>query len=158
ERTILLDGFSKTYAMTGWRVAYACAAPAIIEAMLNIHQYTVACAPRIAQQAAIAALRCDNGYVSAVVAEYDQRRKLFLTGLRAAGLPCHEPSGAFYVFPSIEGSGLSSEVFAARLLEEERVLLVPGSTFGDSGRGFVRCAYTVETPTLVDALGRIKRF
>lgn len=158
ERTILLNGFSKTYAMTGWRIAYACAPRPVAEAILKIHQYTMLCAPHIAQWAAVEALQNAENDVQEMVADYDRRRRFFVRGLNALGLPCHEPGGAFYAFPSITPTGLTSEQFAERLLLEERVAVVPGNAFGASGEGYVRCSYATGLAQLEEALARMGRF
>jgi aminotransferase len=158
DRTIHLGGFSKSYAMTGWRVGYACSTSEIIEAMMKVHQYTMLCAPIQGQMAAIEALRSGDGPVEEMREEYNRRRHLMVRGLNRLGLSCLEPQGAFYTFPSIQGLGMSSDEFAERLLMEERVALVPGSAFGPSGEGYVRCCYAVSTPEIEEALERIGRF
>ncbi len=157
ERTILLNGFSKAYAMTGWRIGYAAGNKAIIEAMMKIHQYIMLCAPITAQMAAIEALRCDDE-TDRMVNEYNRRRRLMVAGLRELGLSCFEPKGAFYTFPSIEDTGLTSEEFAERLLMEEKVVVIPGSVFGDCGEGYIRCSYAVSQYELKEALERMGRF
>jgi aminotransferase len=157
ERTILLNGFSKAYAMTGWRLGYAAGNKEIMEAMMKIHQYVMLCAPITAQKAALEALRCDEE-VERMVSEYNRRRKLIVKGLRDIGLSCFEPKGAFYTFPSIQTTGLTSEEFAKRLLVEEKVVVIPGSVFGACGEGFVRCAYAVSHHMIKEALERIERF
>jgi aminotransferase len=158
DRTIHLGGFSKSYAMTGWRVGYACSNPEIIEAMMKVHQYTMLCAPIQGQMAAIEALRSGDGPVEEMREEYNRRRHLMVRGLNRLGLNCLEPQGAFYTFPSIKGLDMSSDEFAERLLLEERVALVPGSAFGPSGEGHVRCCYAVSTNEIEEALNRIGRF
>ena len=158
ERTILLNGFSKAYAMTGWRIGYACAPANIIEMMMKIHQYTILCAPITAQIAAIEALKNAEQDTAEMVADYDRRRRLFVKGLNELGLECRMPGGAFYAFPSIEKTGLSSEEFVERLLKEERVLVVPGDVFGEGGIGHVRCCYATATDKLTEALERMGRF
>ncbi|WP_395143995.1 aminotransferase class I/II-fold pyridoxal phosphate-dependent enzyme [Armatimonas sp.] len=158
ERTILLNGFSKAYAMTGWRIGYACAPAPIIEMMMKIHQYTMLCAPITAQIAAIEALKNAEQDTAEMVADYDRRRRLFVKGLNDLGLECRMPGGAFYAFPSIEKTGLTSEEFAERLLREERVLVVPGDVFGNGGIGHVRCCYATATSKLTEALERMGRF
>ncbi|MCS6776686.1 MAG: aminotransferase class I/II-fold pyridoxal phosphate-dependent enzyme [Chloroherpetonaceae bacterium] len=158
ERTIVLNGFSKAYAMTGWRIGYACAPEPIATLMTRVHQYTMLCAPHIAQMAAIEALDHAEGDVEHMVADYNRRRRLFVNGLNRIGLDCHEPAGAFYAFPSIRRTGLDSETFAERLLMEERVAVVPGNAFGASGEGFVRCSYATALPQLEEALERMGRF
>ena len=158
ERTVLVDGFSKAYAMTGWRVGYVCAPAHILEGMLKVHQYAIMCAPTMSQAAALEALLHGEEHVRAMVASYDERRKLFVAGLNAVGLPCYEPRGAFYAFPSIARTGLSADEFAAQLLHEERVAVVPGSAFGPAGEGFIRCTYATARPKLEEAIERIGRF
>ena len=158
ERTILLGGFSKAYAMTGWRIGYAAAREEVIEAMVKIHQYTMLCAPRIAQMAALEALKGGDDEVEEMVSEYDQRRRIMVKGLNDIGLACFEPKGAFYAFPSVKGTGLSSEEFAERLLIEEKVAVIAGSTFGQCGEGHVRCCYATSLPEIEEALKRMGRF
>ena len=157
DRTIHLGGFSKSYAMTGWRIGYACSNPDIIEAMMKVHQYTMLCAPIQGQMAALEALRSGNDRVEEMRLEYNRRRQLIVRGLNQIGLNCIEPQGAFYAFPSIKSLGLSSEEFAERLLLEEKVAVVPGSAFGSSGEGYVRCCYAVSIDEIQEALVRIKR-
>ena len=158
DRTIHLSGFSKSYAMTGWRIGYACSRPEIIEAMMKVHQYTMMCAPIQGQMAAIEALRSGDRAVEETREEYNRRRHLMVRGLNRLGLSCLEPQGAFYTFPSIKSLDMSSEEFAERLLMEEKVALVPGSAFGPSGEGHVRCCYAVATDEIEEALVRIGRF
>lgn len=158
DRTILLNGFSKSYAMTGWRIGYALANPEFISAMTKIHQYTMLCAPITAQIAAVEALRHGESNMKKMVAEYDRRRHLILDGMRNMGLECFEPKGAFYIFPCIKNTGLSSEEFAEQLLRSERVALVPGNAFGESGEGFVRCSYATSVSKISEALNRIENF
>lgn len=158
EQTILLGGFSKAFAMTGWRIGYIAANPQLIEAMLKIHQYTMLCAPTMAQMAGIEALRSGEDNVAKMVKEYDRRRRFIVRKLSEIGLPCFEPKGAFYAFPSIEATGMSSEEFAERLLMEERVAVVPGSAFGQCGEGFVRCCYATSLASIEEALKRMERF
>jgi aminotransferase len=157
-RTILLNGFSKAYAMTGWRIGYACAPSHIIEAMMKIHQYTMLCAPITGQMAALEALRSGERDTAEMVADYDRRRRLFVQGLNNIGLDCPMPGGAFYAFPSIERTGLSAEEFAERLLMEKRVLVVPGPVFGAGGEGHIRCCYATAADKLVEALRRMEAF
>ncbi|MEA2032670.1 MAG: aminotransferase class I/II-fold pyridoxal phosphate-dependent enzyme [Euryarchaeota archaeon] len=157
DRTILLNGFSKAYAMTGWRLGYAAGNKDIIEAMMKIHQYIMLCAPITAQMAAMEALRT-NDEMEQMVSEYNRRRRLMVEGLREIGLSCFEPKGAFYTFPSIQNTGLTSEEFAKRLLLEEKVVVIPGSVFGASGEGFVRCSYAVSQYEIKEALERMGRF
>ncbi|MFH1835158.1 MAG: pyridoxal phosphate-dependent aminotransferase [Methanobacteriota archaeon] len=158
ERTITINGFSKGHAMTGWRVGYAAGNPGVIEAMMKIHQYTMLCAPTTAQYAAIAAFKCKR-QVKNMVEEYDRRRKLLVSGLNELPkVSCVMPKGAFYAFPNITGTGLSSEQFARNLLKESKVAVVPGSTFGESGEGYVRCSYSVSRDVIREALTRMKEF
>lgn len=158
ERTILLNGFSKAYAMTGWRIGYACAPAPIIEMMMKIHQYTMLCAPITAQIAALEALRSGERDANEMVADYDRRRRLFVSGLNNLGLTCPLPGGAFYAFPSIAHTGLTEEEFVERLLKEQRVLVIPGSVFGPGGKGHIRCCYATATAKLTQALERINVF
>jgi aminotransferase len=158
ERTLLLNGFSKTWGMTGWRVGYAAGPAPLIAAMTKIHQYTALCASRQAQEAAIEALRVPDREIQAMVDDYDARRRSIVAGLNRLGLPCHLPAGAFYAFPSIAPSGLSAQEFAERLLREARVAVVPGDAFGPGGAGHVRCAYATALPQIEAALERIERF
>lgn len=158
DRTILLNGFSKAYAMTGWRIGYALSNPDFIAAMNKIHQYTMLCAPITAQLAAIEALRNGKINMDKMVAEYNCRRQLMVDGLRSLGLSCFEPKGAFYIFPSIKETGLGSLQFAEELLKAEKVAVVPGDAFGESGEGFIRCSYASSINNLTTALERIGRF
>jgi aminotransferase len=158
ERTILLGGFSKAYAMTGWRVGYAAASADIIAAMTKIHQYSALCAPIMGQAAALEALRAGEPEARRMIEEYDRRRRVFVKGLNDIGLSCFEPRGAFYAFPSITATGLSSEEFAERLLMEEKVVVVPGSNFGQCGEGHIRCCYATSLGNIEEALTRMARF
>jgi aminotransferase len=158
EQTVMLGGFSKAYAMTGWRVGYACAPAEILEGIVKVHQYQIMSAPTIAQDAAVVALQGAEHDVQRMVAEYDRRRRMFVAGLNQIGLPTFEPKGAFYAFPSIAPTGLSSEEFAERLLFEEKVAAVPGSAFGPSGEGHVRMTLATGYDQLQEALARIGRF
>jgi aminotransferase len=158
DRTILLGGFSKAYAMTGWRVGYVCANPELLDAMRKIHQYTIMSAPTMSQAAALAALEVGEPYVEQMRAEYDRRRRLIVDGFNTLGLDCFEPRGAFYAFPSIARSGMSSDDFAMRLLEEQEVAVVPGDAFGQSGAGFVRASYATAYEKIEEALNRIEAF
>ena len=158
DRTILVSGFSKAFAMTGWRLGYACGHPDLIAAMLKIHQYTVMCAPIMGQVAAVAAIREGLTEKGRMVDAYNQRRRLVVKGFREIGLECHEPQGAFYAFPSIQNTGLDSETFAQRLLVEGKVAVVPGNVFGLGGDGFVRCSYATSVSNLTEALERIGTF
>ena len=158
DRTILLGGFSKDYAMTGWRIGFAAGPAALINGLVRIHQYSVMSAPTISQYAALEALKVGEPYVQDMLSEYDRRRKLIHQGLNDLGLPTFEPHGAFYVFPSIHNTGLSDAEFAERLLMEERVAVVPGSSFGDAGLGFVRCSYATSYEKIEQALEKIGHF
>lgn len=158
DRTILVNGFSKAFAMTGWRMGYACGHPDLIYAMLKIHQYTVMCAPVMGQVAALEALKNGLEEKDQMVESYNQRRRLIVQGLRDIGLACHEPQGAFYAFPSIESTGLSSDEFAQRLLLEAKVAAVPGNVFGAGGEGFLRCSYATGVNQINEALHRIGEF
>jgi aminotransferase len=158
ERTVLLGGFSKAYAMTGWRIGYAAGPEEIIAAMLKIHQYTIMCAPTMAQMAAIEALRGGENSVIEMVEDYNRRRLVIVKGLCDIGLSCFEPKGAFYAFPNISVTGLTSEAFAEGLLQEEKVAVVPGTAFGPCGEGYVRCCYATALPDIEEALVRIRRF
>lgn len=158
DRTVLLDGFSKAYAMTGWRIGYVAAPAQIIEAMLKVHQYTIMCASTSAQEAALEALRNGEADVQMMHDDYDRRRRMFVAGLNRIGLPCSEPRGAFYAFPYIGDTGLADDEFVEKLLLEEKVAVVPGSTFGAAGVGYVRCAYCTAYDKLEDALARMERF
>ncbi|AJY73639.1 aminotransferase class I/II-fold pyridoxal phosphate-dependent enzyme [Paenibacillus beijingensis] len=158
DRTILVSGFSKAFAMTGWRIGYACAHPELLYAMLKIHQYTVMCASNMAQVAALEALRNGMEEMQKMMESYNQRRRLVVKGFREIGLECHEPQGAFYAFPSIKGTGLSSTDFAERLLKEQNVAAVPGDVFGLGGEGHLRCSYATSVAQLNEALERIGNF
>jgi aminotransferase len=158
DRTILLGGFSKAYAMTGWRIGYACAPRDLLDGILKVHQYVIMSAPTTAQDAAIVALKEGEGDVERMVAEYDRRRRLFVPGLERIGLPTVEPRGAFYAFPSIAPTGLSSDEFANRLLHEEHVAVVPGTAFGPTGEGYVRATLATAYEDLEEALVRIEHF
>lgn len=158
ERTIYLNGFSKSYAMTGWRIGYVCASEKIVALMTKIHQYTMLCAPIMSQMAAREALKSGDRSTQEMKREYKRRRALIISGLNELGLTCHKPEGAFYAFPSIKSSGLSSMEFARALLEKERVALVPGTAFGPSGEGYVRISYASSLSNIKEALVRIKRF
>ncbi|MEE8392109.1 MAG: aminotransferase class I/II-fold pyridoxal phosphate-dependent enzyme, partial [Anaerolineae bacterium] len=158
NRTVLLQGFSKNYAMTGWRVGYIAAPAEILSMMHLVHQYTIMCAPTVSQYAALAALREGEPHVQEMVAEYDRRRRLIVDGLNEIGLKCFEPQGAFYAFPAIEITGMDENEFAEKLLHEERVALVPGSAFGEAGKGYVRCSYATAYEKIEEALERLQRF
>jgi len=158
ERTIYLAGFSKSYAMTGWRVGYACAPAEIVEQMMKIHQYTVMCVPTAAQYAALEALQSGEPEVQRMVGEYDTRRKYMWNRLNDMDLACFEPRGAFYCFPNISRTGLSDDEFCERLLKEEKVVVVPGNAFGERGRGHVRACYATSMDQIAEACDRIERF
>jgi aminotransferase len=158
NRTILFNGFSKAYAMTGWRLGYAAAPAPFIEAMCKIHQYTILCAGSVPQFAAIEALRNGESEVEMMVDSYNHRRRLIVKGLNRIGLPCHLPEGAFYAFPSIKHTGMTSEEFCEKLLMEEKVAVVPGSVFGECGEGYIRCSYAASVQEITEALERISRF
>lgn len=158
EMTILLNGFSKAHAMTGWRIGYACAPEHILKMMMKLHSYTMLCAPITGQVAALEALKHAENEVENMVAHYKQRRRLIVDGLNKLGLTCHMPLGAFYAFPSIESTGLTAEQFAERLLMEERVAVVPGTAFGAGGDGHVRCSYATSVERIEMALARMKVF
>ena len=158
ERTVLVGGFSKAYAMTGWRVGYVCAPPEILEGIVKVHQYEIMSAPTTAQDAALVALKAAEPDVARMVGEYDRRRRMLVEGLNRIGLPTFEPRGAFYAFPRIAGTGLTSDDFSERLLFEQKVAMVPGSAFGPSGEGHVRASYATSYEHLEEALVRIERF
>jgi aminotransferase len=158
RRTILLGGFSKDYAMTGWRIGYACGPSDIIQGLVRIHQYTIMSAPTTAQDAAIEALKTGEPYVQEMVTEYDRRRRLLVAGLNRLGLLTFEPRGAFYAFPNIQASGMDDEAFAEALLREEGVAVVPGNAFGPGGDGFVRACYATAYEKIEEALHRMERF
>ncbi len=158
ERTILIGGFSKSHAMTGWRIGYVAANQKLVEALTKIHQYTMLCAPTMAQMAAIEALRNGEDEVEKMVQEYNRRRRLMVKRLNEIGLPCFDPKGAFYAFPSIKATGMTSEEFAEKLLIEEKVAVVPGPAFGSCGEGFVRCCYATSLSDIEEALRRMDRF
>ena len=158
ERTVVVNGFSKSFAMTGWRLGYALGPEKIIKLMTKVHQYGIMSAPTTAQFAAIEALRsCDNE-VEEMRREYNYRRRCIVDGFRAMGLSCFEPLGAFYVFPCIKSTGMTSEEFCKSLLEVEKVAVVPGNAFGESGEGFIRCSYAYSIENIQEALKRIERF
>ncbi|MGG1662322.1 aminotransferase [Brevibacillus sp. NRS-1366] len=155
ERTILISGFSKAFAMTGWRLGYVCATPDLLAGMLKIHQYTMLCAPTMAQMAALEALRHGRSDMERMIESYRQRRNYVVDGFRQIGLTCHEPDGAFYAFPSVASTGLTSAAFAEKLLMEEKVAVVPGDVFGESGHGHIRCSYATSMDQLKKALDRM---
>lgn len=158
ERTVVVNGFSKAFAMTGWRLGYTLAPPVIAEQMTKIHQFAIMCAPTTSQYAAIEALREGDRDIARMKQSYDMRRNYLLTSFREMGLPCFEPEGAFYVFPDIRSTGLTSDDFAMKLLQEEKLAVVPGSAFGDCGEGFIRISYAYSIDELREALGRMKHF
>jgi aminotransferase len=159
DRVILIRGFSKAFAMTGWRVGYVAASAELTEAMMKVHQYTMMCAPIMGQMAAIEALKETNNHeIEDMLAEYDRRRRVIVKGLRDLGLSCFEPRGAFYAFPSIKSTGMTSEAFAEGLLKEEKVAVVPGHVFGKHGEGYIRCCYATSMPEIEEALRRIGKF
>lgn len=158
ERTILINGFSKAYAMTGWRLGYACGPSNILQQMLKIHQYAIMCAPTTSQYAAVAALRDGDPDVQHMRESYDQRRRYLMHAFKEMRMECFEPLGAFYTFPSIKRFGMTSDEFATRLLQEEKVAVVPGTAFGDCGEGYLRISYAYSLKSLKEALGRIERF
>lgn len=158
ERTVLISGFSKAFSMTGWRLGYACGPREIIAAMTKIHQFAIMCAPTTAQYAAVEALKSCDEAVSGMKAEYDRRRRLTVSGFNRIGLECREPKGAFYAFPSVKSTGLSSDEFCERLLESQHVAVVPGTAFGKGGEGFVRASYCYSAEHIIEALERIEKF
>ena len=158
ERTLLINGFSKTYAMTGWRLGYACAPKELIKQMTKIHQYAIMCAPTISQYAAVEALKNGDNDVLEMKISYNQRRRFLLNAFKEMGLECFEPHGTFYVFPCIKEFGMTSEEFATKFLQEEHVAAVPGTAFGESGEGFLRISYAYSLDTLKIAMERLKRF
>lgn len=158
DRTVYINGFSKAYAMTGWRLGYACAPKLILQQMLKLHQFAIMCGPTTSQYAAVEALRAGDEDVQRMRAAYDERRRYLVNRFRELGMDCFEPYGAFYVFPSIKRFGMRSEEFANRLLQEEKVAVVPGTAFGDCGEGFLRISYAYSIQDLKKALDRIEKF
>ena len=158
ERTILVSGLSKSYAMTGWRIGYLCAPAPIAEQILKIHQYAIMCAPTTAQLAAVEAMKNGDGDIEMMVGEYNRRRSHIYEGLNSIGLECFEPQGAFYIFPKLSDYGLSSEEFCERLLREEGCAIVPGNAFGESGEGYARISYAYSVKHIDEALERIESF
>ncbi len=158
ERTVLINGFSKSYAMTGWRLGYACAPSEILSQMLKIHQFAIMCAPTTSQYAAIEALKNGDEDVKKMSEAYNQRRRFVLNAFKEMGVECFEPYGAFYTFPNIKKFGMTSEEFATRFLQEEKVAVVPGTAFGDCGEGFLRISYAYSLDNLKEALGRMAKF
>ena len=158
ERTILINGFSKAYAMTGWRLGYACGPEEIMKQMVKIHQFAIMCAPTTSQYAAIEALKNGDDDVTMMREQYNHRRRYLLNEFERIGLPCFEPYGAFYVFPSIKKFGMSSEEFCTRLLKEEKLAVVPGTAFGDCGEGYIRISYAYSVENLKAAMERLENF
>jgi aminotransferase len=158
ERTIVINGFSKAFSMTGWRLGYACGPEMIMSQMLKIHQFAIMCAPTNSQYAAVEALKNCDAEVQKMKEEYDRRRKFMLSRLRGMGLKCFEPFGAFYIFPNISEFGMTSDEFATRFLNEERVAAVPGTAFGDCGEGFLRMSYASSLDNLKTAMERLENF
>lgn len=158
ERTVLINGFSKTFSMTGWRLGYACGPTPVMEQLTKIHQFAIMCAPTTSQYAAVEALRNGDEAVAAMLEEYDMRRRLIVNGFNKLGLSCREPKGAFYAFPCIRSTGMSSEEFCEKLLYSEKVAVVPGTAFGESGEGFIRASYCYSTEHIQEALRRIGQF
>ncbi|AQS06979.1 aminotransferase class I/II-fold pyridoxal phosphate-dependent enzyme [Clostridium beijerinckii] len=158
DKTLVINGFSKSYAMTGWRLGYICGHPILIEAMKKIHQYALMCSPTTAQYAAIEALKSGDRSVEEMSKEYNRRRRVLLDGFRKMGLECFEPLGAFYLFPSIKSTGITSDEFCEQLLINEKVLVIPGNAFGDCGEGFIRVCYASSMEDIMEALKRTKRF
>jgi aminotransferase len=159
ERTVVVNGFSKAFAMTGWRIGYALGPVPIIKAMTKLHQFAIMCAPTMAQEAAIAALSPETeAAVQDMVEEYDARRRMLLGRLEKMGVPCFEPKGAFYIFPCIKKFGMTSEEFCEKFLYDEHVAVVPGSAFGESGEGFIRISYAKSMSDLSKAMDRLERF
>ncbi|MBC2580972.1 aminotransferase class I/II-fold pyridoxal phosphate-dependent enzyme [Clostridium sp. DJ247] len=158
DKTLVINGFSKAFAMTGWRLGYICGHPVLIEAMKKIHQYAIMCSPTTSQFAAIEALKNGNDHVAEMVREYNRRRRVMVSAFKNMGLDCFEPLGAFYVFPCIKSTGMSSDEFCEELLRSEKVLVVPGNAFGQCGEGFVRACYASSMENIKEAMVRIERF
>lgn len=158
DKTVVINGFSKSHAMTGWRLGYACGHSSIIDAMKKIHQYAIMCCPTTSQYAAIEALKNGDEVVREMVTAYNQRRRVLLDGFKKIGLECFEPLGAFYLFPSIKSTGMTSDEFCEKLLMEEEVLVIPGTAFGKSGEGFIRCSYASSMENILESIKRIDRF
>ena len=158
DKTLVINGFSKSYAMTGWRLGYVCGHHILLDAMKKIHQYAIMCSPTTAQFAAIEALRNGDESVSEMVKEYNRRRRVLVDGFRKLGLDCFEPLGAFYVFPCIKSTGMTSDEFCEKLLLQEKVLAVPGNAFGECGEGFIRACYASSMENIMEALKRIEKF
>ena len=158
ERTMVINGFSKAFSMTGWRLGYACGPKELIRQIVKIHQYAIMCAPTTSQYAAIAAMTSCDSMVEEMIEEYDVRRRIIVDGFNKIGLACHEPGGAFYAFPSIKSTGMKSEEFCEELLRKKKVAIVPGTAFGECGEGFVRASYCYSTDHILEALERIAEF
>ena len=158
EKTLVINGFSKAYAMTGWRLGYICGHPTLLDAMKKIHQYALMCSPTVSQYAAIEALKSGDECVQDMVKEYNRRRRVLVDGFRKLGLDCFEPLGAFYVFPCIKSTGMTSDEFCEKLLLKEKVLAVPGNAFGECGEGFIRACYASSMENIIEALKRIEKF
>ncbi|MDP4180337.1 MAG: aminotransferase class I/II-fold pyridoxal phosphate-dependent enzyme [Bacillota bacterium] len=158
DKTLMINGFSKSYAMTGWRLGYTCGHPDLIAAMYKIHQYAIMCSPTTAQYAAVEALKNSDSDIQMMNREYNRRRRVMVDGFRKIGLDCFEPLGAFYVFPCIKSTGLNSEQFCERLLSEEKVAIIPGTAFGECGEGFIRACYAYSTENIIEALKRVGKF
>ncbi len=158
ERTVVINGFSKAFSMTGWRLGYTCGPKEILTQITKLHQYSIMCAPTTSQYAAVTALRDCDEEVAAMMEEYDTRRKLMVKGFNSIGLECREPEGAFYAFPSIKSTGMTSGEFCEKLLEKEKVAVVPGTAFGESGEGFIRASYCYSTDHIREAIDRMGRF
>jgi aminotransferase len=158
ERTVVINGFSKSHAMTGWRLGYACGPKVIMDQILKIHQFAIMCAPTNSQYAAVEAMRNGDSDVATMREQYNQRRRFLMHEFERMGLQCFEPFGAFYVFPSIQEFGMTSDEFATRLLREEKVAVVPGTAFGDCGEGFLRISYAYSLENLKTALARVEKF
>ena len=158
DKTLVINGFSKSYAMTGWRLGYVCGHHILLDAMKKIHQYAIMCSPTTAQFAAIEALKNGDESVTKMVKEYNRRRRVLVNGFRKLGLDCFEPLGAFYVFPCIKSTGMTSDEFCEKLLLQEKVLAVPGNAFGECGEGFIRACYASSMENIIEALKRIEKF
>ena len=158
DKTLVINGFSKSYAMTGWRLGYVCGHHILLDAMKKIHQYAIMCSPTTAQFAAIEALKNGDESVTKMVKEYNRRRRVLVDGFRKLGLDCFEPLGAFYVFPCIKSTGMTSDEFCEKLLLQEKVLAVPGNAFGECGEGFIRACYASSMENIMEALKRIEKF
>lgn len=158
EKTLVINGFSKAYAMTGWRLGYICGHPILIDAIKKIHQYALMCSPTVSQFAAIEALKSGDDSVFTMVREYNRRRRVLVDGFKKMGLDCFEPLGAFYVFPCIKSTGMTSDEFCEKLLKTEKILVIPGNAFGDCGEGFIRACYASSMENIMESLKRIERF